>query len=178
MKQIFLNQKELAQFVNLSTRRIQQLKEKGVFKKESNKKYDLAKSVRGYISYLRSQAEGDELKSARLRREIAKANMAEMEAMEKAGSLVRKGESLKLISMLIAEAKQNFRILPRRVSEVLVGRDAKEIELILMHEIDDVLFTLSGTPKPEAKEVFPWERGIFEIKDGKKVLVNRNESDT
>jgi len=180
MKKILVSQTDLAKFENLSTRRVRELMKYGVFSKEPSGKYDLLKSNHSFIAHLRKQVEGDEMKAAKLRRELSKARLSELETAEKEKSLIPRGEAVSWLSQIVSEAKQGFLNLPRRVAETLMGRDPKEIEAILRFEIHDILWRLSGKEKPEPPlELLPWDKGTFEIivgEDGKRKKVVKGRS--
>lgn len=122
----------------------------------------------------------DALKEARIKKETAKAKIAELDAAEREKSLIRREEAIQWLSTIVSEAKQGFLNLPRRVGEILVGRDGKEIEAILRFEIHEILWQLSGTKKPEPPpELLPWDKGTFEIitgEDGKRKKVLKEKA--
>jgi len=157
MKKILVSQTDLAKFENLSTRRVRELMKHGVFSKEPSGKYDLLKSNHSFIAHLRKQVEGDEMKAAKLRRELSKARLSELETAEKEKSLILRGEAIQWLSGVISEAKAGFRNVPYRLSPVLVGQDEKTIFLILRREIDGILRTLAGAEKGKIPEVAPWD---------------------
>lgn len=83
----------IAKLLDLSERRVQQLSREGVIPKATRGQYDLIGSVRGYVRYLRDQAAkaqagAPDYASERARFIRARADLAEMEAEEKRGSVI------------------------------------------------------------------------------------------
>lgn len=83
----------IAKLLDLSERRVQQLSRDGVIPKATRGQYDLIASVRGYVRYLRDQAAkaqagAPDYASERARFIRARADLAEMEAEEKRGSVI------------------------------------------------------------------------------------------
>ncbi|MGP6089758.1 terminase small subunit, Nu1 [Antarctobacter jejuensis] len=83
----------IAKLLDLSERRVQQLSREGVIPKATRGQYDLIGSVRGYVQYLRdqalkAQAGAPDYASERARFIRARADLAEMEAEEKRGSVI------------------------------------------------------------------------------------------
>ena len=83
----------IAKLLDLSERRVQQLSREGVIPKATRGQYDLIGSVRGYVRYLRdqavkAQAGAPDYASERARFIRARADLAEMEAEEKRGSVL------------------------------------------------------------------------------------------
>jgi phage terminase Nu1 subunit (DNA packaging protein) len=83
----------IAKLLDLSERRVQQLSREGVIPKATRGQYDLIGSVRGYVRYLRdqavkAQAGAPDYASERARFIRARADLAEMEAEEKRGSVI------------------------------------------------------------------------------------------
>ena len=83
----------IAKLLDLSERRVQQLSREGVIPKAERGQYDLIGSVRGYVRYLRDQAQkaqagAPDYAAERARFIRARADLAEMEAEEKRRSLI------------------------------------------------------------------------------------------
>ena len=83
----------IAKLLDLSERRVQQLSREGVIPKANRGQYELIGSVRGYVQYLREQAAkaqagAPDYASERARFIRARADLAEIEADEKRGSII------------------------------------------------------------------------------------------
>lgn len=86
--------KQLAYLFRISERRVQQLANEGIVKKEARGRYNLVESVRGYVEYLQSIASGTQGETetdygdARTHKMRADADKAIMEAAQLAGLLI------------------------------------------------------------------------------------------
>jgi phage terminase Nu1 subunit (DNA packaging protein) len=132
----------------LTERRVQQLVKEGVVIKLARGRYDLLKSVRGYIRYLNSLRRGapDEIKGideAKLRKTAAEAEMAELDLARQRGLLVDAASVQKAWGSILAEARKNLLSVPAKVAPLLPGLDAVECEQIIRDQIDQALDTFS-----------------------------------
>lgn len=90
----------------------------------------------------------DALKVARIKKETAKAKIAELDAKEREGSLIPRNLAIGWVSQLVVEAKAGLWGLPRRMGEELaVIQDGKEIEERLRLEIRRILTNLAEGKK-------------------------------
>lgn len=81
----------IAEYLDISIRRINQLVKKGVLPKQRGEEYDLLKCVHGYIHYLRDLAQGkgeQTLTDERTRLAGAQADLKELEIEQRQGELV------------------------------------------------------------------------------------------
>ena len=80
----------LAYALGISSRQVQNLAEKGIAKRTKSGAYDLIESVRGYVSFSKSdrKAKAGTYEAAKLAEKQAKARIAQMEADEKEGRLL------------------------------------------------------------------------------------------
>ena len=80
----------LAFALGISSRQVQNLAEKGIAKRTESGAYDLIESVRGYVSFSKSdrKAKAGTYEAAKLAEKQAKARIAQMEADEKEGRLL------------------------------------------------------------------------------------------
>jgi hypothetical protein len=81
--------------------------------------------------------------SAKRRKEIALANIKEMQEAETRGELIQKDDAIKWVGGLVAEAKQRFIALPRRLAPVLYGKDIRDIENDIRLEVNRILSLLA-----------------------------------
>jgi hypothetical protein len=161
MKEIFLKQIELGKFIDLSPRRIRDLEKRGIFKRR-NGKYPLAESIRSYIGFLRNQVEGDEMRAAKLRREISKAEHQEIVTEQLKGSLIDREQAVVWLSAICIEAQNAFWTFPRRFSAHLAAMtDEREIESLLQEEIRNILNALVEALKKEYHSVDELSRQFF-----------------
>lgn len=81
--------------------------------------------------------------SAKRRKEIAMANLKELQEGELRGDLIQKDDAIKWVGGLVAEAKQRFIALPRRLAPVLYGKDIRDIENDIRLEVNRILALLA-----------------------------------
>lgn len=122
----------IAQFLNITPRRVQQLASEGVIPKGKHGQYHFVGAVRGYIKYLQQRAEGRSTADApaieqRERLSRLQADRVEMELQERRGELIsRSGVEAALSVKLIAAAEQ-FQGIPDRLSAVLAAETRAEV---------------------------------------------------
>ena len=121
-----VNGKQMAEILDLSTRRIQQLAKSEVFPPmEKPNRYKLVECIQGYVRYLRGQAlhadAPQDLKEAKLRQEKAKAEILEMEALQKNGELQHQDDVMKVWTSITSLIKAKLLALSSRVSSEVYG---------------------------------------------------------
>ena len=117
---------QLSEILELSVRRIQQLAKSGTLpKQEKRNRYKLVESIQGYIKYLRGQVvHGDapqDLKEAKLRQEKARAEILELEALQKNGELQHQDDIEKVWNSIAVLIKTKLLALSSRVSADVYG---------------------------------------------------------
>lgn len=113
----------IAKLLDLSERRVQQLSRDGVIPKATRGQYDLVGSVRGYVRYLRDQAAkaqagAPDYASERARFIRARADLAEMEAEEKRGSVIVAGDVEVAWIAVLSLLRTRLLALPDRLAPV------------------------------------------------------------
>lgn len=148
--------KTLSELLNISARRIQQLANEGTVHKASRGKYDLTRSVQGYITYLNDQipnkANGDTNTDSRSVTEMGravlmteKAKMAKIERREMEGGLKPAEEVRKEAYSAAVNVRRAMLTLPDRLSPVLVNMsDSREIRSFLRRELTAGLTDVSA----------------------------------
>lgn len=144
-----VSEAELAECLGLSNRRIRQLASEDVVVKSRRGKYDLKRSVLGYINMLKQQEKKkdeslEKLKISKeaesLLHEKLKKRKTELvvEQMEKK---LHKSEDVEYFwNAMVLSAKSRLTAIPVKCSPILVGiEDRKEIQSILKREIADAL---------------------------------------
>jgi phage terminase Nu1 subunit (DNA packaging protein) len=114
----------IAKLLDLSERRVQQLSREGVIPKATRGQYDLVGSVRGYVRYLRDQAAkaqagAPDYASERARFIRARADLAEMEAEERRGSVIVAGDVEAAWIAVLALLRTRLLALPDRLAPVI-----------------------------------------------------------
>lgn len=114
----------IAKLLDLSERRVQQLSREGVIPKATRGQYELVGSVRGYVRYLRDQAAkaqagAPDYASERARFIRARADLAEMEAEAKRGSLIAAEDVEAAWIAVLALLRTRLLALPDRLAPQL-----------------------------------------------------------
>jgi phage terminase Nu1 subunit (DNA packaging protein) len=127
---------KVAQALNLTPQRVQQLANEGL-PKEDRGKYDLGKCMLWYIRYLQAALEKKAVPMAdggyagtreeRTRLLRAEAELKEMELAEKRGQLVAIQDVEKEMTDLVLTTKARIMAIPPRVTPELVGESSRMI---------------------------------------------------
>lgn len=138
----------IARLLDLSERRIQQLSREGVIPKAERGHYDLIGSVRGYVRYLRDQAQkaqagAPDYAAERARFIRARADLAEMEAEEKRRSLIAADEIEAAWIAVLALLRTHLLALPDRLAPQIfdqptVGDTRNLIRAAIREVLDDL----------------------------------------
>jgi len=144
--------KEIAAILDLSVRRVQQLAKAGHIPKSEGKngRYKLLGSIQGYIKYLRNLSlEIDaptDLKDAKLRVEVARAEILELDAAQKASELVHKDHVSTVWTSVTGLIKSKCLALPSRTAaDVYASRNLNEVRAVLENAVDLILIELAET---------------------------------
>lgn len=111
----------ISKLLDLSERRVQQLSREGVIPKAMRGQYDLIGSVRGYVRYLREQAKSaqagaPDYAAERARFIRARADLAEMEAEQRRGSLIAADDVETAWIAVLALLRTRLLALPDRLA--------------------------------------------------------------
>lgn len=146
---IEVNETELSAYLGLSTRRIRQLFTAGVVFKTQRGRYDLKKSVIGYINSIRQNesskaADIEKLKISKeaesLMHERLKKRKTELVVLEMEKKLHRSEDVEYYWNSMVLAAKSRLTAIPVKCAPVLVGmEDRKEIQAILKREVAEAL---------------------------------------
>lgn len=123
----------LAELLMLDPRRIQQLADEDIVKKEKRGEYELLLSVQGYINYLRERADGNPtvMLEHKVRLAKAKADTAEMEAAQMKGQLLEAEQVQSTWESLLGHVRTRFLAMVDRKTPAIFGatnvKQAKEI---------------------------------------------------
>jgi len=143
--------KQLSEILDLSARRIQQLAKSGTIPtQEKRNRYRLVESIQGYIKYLRGQVvHGDapqDLKEAKLRQEKARAEILELEALQKNGELQHQDDIEKVWTSIAGLIKTKLLALSTRVSADVYGSTSLvQVRTRINEEVDLILNELVNT---------------------------------
>ena len=145
----------IAKLLDLSERRVQQLSREGVIPKANRGQYELIGSVRGYVQYLRDQAAkaqagAPDYASERARFIRARADLAEIEADEKRGSVLSAEDVEATWVAVLALLRTRLLSLPDRlapqVHEQTKVADTRNLIRAAIREVLDDLAETDVTP--------------------------------
>lgn len=149
----------IAKLLDLSERRVQQLGREGVIPKATRGQYDLVGSVRGYVRYLRDQAAkaqagAPDYAAERARFIRARADLAEMEAEEKRGSVIAAEEVEAAWIAVLAALRTRLLALPDRLAPQLHAEDSPAgVRDVMRGALREALQELAETDvRPERDE--------------------------
>ena len=138
----------IAKLLDLSERRVQQLSREGVIPKATRGQYELIGSVRGYVRYLRdqavkAQAGAPDYAAERARFIRARADLAEMEAEEKRGSVIAAEQIEAAWISVLALLRTRLLALPDRLApqafdQSTVGDTRNLIRAAIREVLDDL----------------------------------------
>ena len=147
----------IAKLLNVTERRVQQLTKEGIIPKAERGKYDLVPCVQGYVKYLQDLAFGRDIvpadiNLAKSRLVAAQAELAEMEAAERKGSLIDAAKIAAWWGQIITNAKQNLLAIPARAAPlVLTCKTAEQASAEIEKLVHEALDSLSGyNPDPDS----------------------------
>jgi len=176
----FCKSEELANLFGLTGQSINQLVRDGVIKREetpAGKRFNVVRSTRSYIQYLRDKAAGREAKGipeskelekfeAEVRIKQAKAQIAELEAQELQGTMHRSEDVAALTEDLLYTIRDSLLALPGRLAVDVAGAGtAAEAAEIIKREVYLVMKSLSNynyDPEKYAERVrerMDWQAG-------------------
>lgn len=134
---------QVADLLEITVRRVQQLAQEGVFPKSGRDSYPMVACVRAYVGYWRDRAEGRQatgLDAERKRERAAKAEMAELDLAERKGELIRAGVHREVLMDVFQEVRSSLLNLPVVVSPELVGLDSERaVVAILQPAVENCL---------------------------------------
>jgi len=142
----------LATLLGVSDRQIQKLAKKGAVETRGHGKYHLRNSLSLYHKHLSQTAgrsvspiEDEDYQAARTRREIAQANIAEIEAAQAAKTVLPAEEVARAWELILAELKSTLlNQMPRRLAALLKGEsNESRAKQIIRSEFVEALTQLS-----------------------------------
>ena len=154
--------KVVAEYLDLSERRVRQLRDEGVLEEKAPGLYELRPSVRRYINYLR----GDEGGKADLNEERAKLTKekriaAETENRLRTGELYRKSDIMIGMTTVVMNLRSRLLALPNKLAANIAklgGDEDKIMDLLqsslyeIMEEFSDYQVALQSPKEDEEDE--------------------------
>ncbi len=149
IEQKIMTLQELSEFLMLSDRRIQQLKDANVIVKIERDQYDFVQSTQGYINFLRERAFGGvantDQHGEKTRLITAQANIAEMNDAELRGDLLRADETRRAIFTAARGVRNSLQTVADRLAQPLAGEDDHhEIHAMIEGEINQILHDMES----------------------------------
>lgn len=144
-----LSQKELAEALGLSPRRIRQLSaDHGLFRVREDKKYNLAECVQDYLRFKidAETSRGNDLDywEEKAQHEQAKRKITEMKLSRMKRESFDASDVEDVWAALILGFREELQALPHKLAPMLIGLDdMSEIDRTLESEIDGALLALS-----------------------------------
>ena len=154
--------KETSSYLDLTSRRVQQLVKEKVIPQSRKGLYDLKRCVVGYIRFLRGTNETQDIQQIKARNLAQKTKKLEVETSQLEGSLILKIELERLLQKHVTAAEMAFAHLSAYLSHILVQLEQpfnqKLISYIIDYAIKDVIrHDLAGVPRPKTESVEPWQ---------------------
>lgn len=141
--------KDLSEFLMITDRRIQQLKDANVIVKIERGQYDFVQSTQDYINFLRERAFGGvantDQHGEKTRLITAQANIAEMNDAELRGDLVRVDEIRRSIFTAARGVRNSLQTVADRLAVPMAGEsDHHEIHDMIEGEINQILHDMEN----------------------------------
>lgn len=137
--------KVVAQYLNLSERRVRQLRDEDVIREKRPGLYDLVDTMSRYIKYIDAGSKTD-LNDERAKLTRAKREAAEMENRVRKGELMEVGEVEKAYSAMLMNFRSRILALPQKLAPAVASLDGdkQQIQDLIQAELEEVLGTLSN----------------------------------
>jgi phage terminase Nu1 subunit (DNA packaging protein) len=147
---------KLAQAMNITPRRVQQLVEEGM-PREAHGAYDLGQCMAFYIRYLQNALERRDpqqldsinaaLRTERQRLTRMQADQLELELEETRGRLIPAELFEQRLALMVTSARTRILLLPARIAPELEGLSRDEIKRKLTSAIHQLLTVLAAGPR-------------------------------
>jgi phage terminase Nu1 subunit (DNA packaging protein) len=145
---------ELAQFVGVDPRRIRQLTQEGIIKKEPGNKntarYDFVRNVYSLLQYYRKKSDSrgsrdsEEMKNAKERQAMAKAKLEELKLAQLEGELHKAADIERIMGAGLTRLRINLLAIPMGVAPLVrEKKDVNEIAELINERICRALNEIS-----------------------------------
>lgn len=152
ISKITVSSTTLAKILNLSTRRVRQLADEGLFKKVKRGQYNLVDNINSYIAYLKTNHEANnitneselDLDTERAKLNHIKGLQEELKLAAMKGTMHKSEDVQRVMNDMLSNFKSKLLALPSKVAPYLLARDnVSEIQDIIRKEIFEALQELS-----------------------------------
>lgn len=136
--------KAIAGYLDLTERRVRQMRDAGIIEEKAPGLYDLKPTVVRYLRYLRGDGAHDNLNAERAKLTAVKRERAEMELQEAKGELHRGEDIERALSTMLLNFRARIMTMPAKLApDLAVMTDKSEIYDRLKKETDEALEELS-----------------------------------
>lgn len=163
---------ELAEFLNMTQRRIQQLANDGVIKRRSRGEYLFLDSIKSYIKFIQEAAYGDraigtDLQAARARESKLKGDMLVIDIAQKAGQLVLVDEIEPRLSTWAAMGRNEVvNAFHKVIADIEALNNIEVDEKALQPHIESALKAIASYPQVSTKSLPTSDLNNEEINHG------------
>ena len=148
--------KVVADFLDLSERRVRQLRDKGIIAETRPGLYDLRTVTRQYVNYLRKDGSPEEMvdyNTERARLVRAKRENEELELSLRKREVHRSEDIERIMSDMLIRFKSRLMAIPAKLSPILAKKtDQTEIFKLMKSAVDEALDELSDYDETFGKE--------------------------
>lgn len=145
---------QLAKLLMLSDRRVQQLAKQGAVVKADNGRYDLVKSVQGYIRFLQSKSIGNAASPGldldyhveKARKMKSDADLGEINVAKARGQLIDAAVAEREAQSVMLEIRSRMLMVADRVTPLVLGdTNERRVRDVVADEINEALASLANT---------------------------------
>ena len=143
----------VAQHLNLTERRVRQLRDEGVIREKRPGLYDLIDTMSRYIKYIGSGSKAD-LNDERAKLTKVKREAAEMENRARKAELLEVSSVERTYSAVIMNFRSRILALPQKLAPAVAALegDQQQIQDLIQAELEETLGTLSHVEEALAEE--------------------------
>lgn len=138
---------ELAQWIDLSDKRVFQLAKEGVVVRVGRNRYDLQQSIINYIKYLRAQAQDTtlSLQDERAKLTALKSEREQLELDIRRGDYIKSSDVEQEAAETAQSVRDNLQTVADRISSLVAPiTDAQQVHKIINSEIQIALNNLAN----------------------------------
>lgn len=148
INEVLFTTKQMAETLNLTTRRVQQLAEEGILVREKRGKYRGIASLQKYIQYIQERDVPDDMDvdywTEKARHEKAKREKTELQVAVMKGKLHRSEDVEAVMDGMVSAFRSRCLALPTKIAPQLLNKtEVAEVQEFLTQEVHDVLTDLA-----------------------------------
>lgn len=135
---------ELARYLNITQKQLRYLEQLGVLKKVSHNRWDVTKCAAAYIRHLQDNNGKSRLEQYREQHMKAKAEIAEIEAMERKKQVAFVDDIHEEYEDMVLKLRAKLLLIPRQMSAMAVPGDQRGREILWRRALNDALKEISN----------------------------------